>query len=144
MEAYRLEDAQRAIVAMGSTAGPAKDVVDQLREQGEKVGLLKLRLFRPFPAQILREALAKIPRVAVLDRAMSLGAMPPLFTEVSAALYGSSSQLQSYVYGLGGREIYTDDLEGVFAELKESLGPTRYIGLKIPIPSPQALAPGEG
>jgi len=136
VEAYRLEDAQRAMVVIGSTAGTAKDVVDKLREQGEKVGLLKLRLFRPFPAQILRDTLARIPRVAVLDRAMSLGAFPPLFTEVSAALYGSSVQLQSYVYGLGGREIYTDDLEGVFAELKESLRPTRYIGLKGVVPSP--------
>jgi len=130
VESYGLEDADRAIVAIGSTAGTTKDVVDALRQRGEKVGLLELRLFRPFPAKALREALAKVSKVAVLDRAMSLGAFPPLFAEVSAALYGSPVQLQSYVYGLGGREIYTEDLEQVFAELQKPLGPSRFIGLK--------------
>ncbi|HEU4742557.1 MAG TPA: hypothetical protein VFS50_13265 [Meiothermus sp.] len=129
-EAYRLEDAERAIVVMGSTAGTTKDTIDRLREKGEKVGLLKLRLFRPFPAQAIREALIHVPKVAVLDRAMSLGGFPPLFAEVSAALYGSPVGLQSYVYGLGGREIYGEDLERVFDELNEPPGPTRYVGLR--------------
>lgn len=130
LEAYRLEDAERALVAIGSTAGTAKEVVDTLRQQGEKVGLLKLGLFRPFPARAVRQALTGAKKVAVLDRAMSLGSFPPLFAEVSAALYGGDAQLQGYVYGLGGREIYGEDLEQVFTELKEPAGSTRYIGLR--------------
>lgn len=130
LEAYRLEDAERALVVIGSTAGTAKEVVDTLRQQGEKVGLLKLGLFRPFPARAVRQALTGAKKVAVLDRAMSLGSFPPLFAEVSAALYGGDAQLQGYVYGLGGREIYGEDLEQVFTELKEPAGSTRYIGLR--------------
>ncbi len=130
LEAYRLEDAERALVVIGSTAGTAKEVVDTLRQQGEKVGLLKLGLFRPFPARAVRQALTGAKKIAVLDRAMSLGSFPPLFAEVSAALYGGGAQLQGYVYGLGGREIYGEDLEQVFTELKEPAGSTRYIGLR--------------
>lgn len=130
LEAYRLEDAERALVAIGSTAGTAKEVVDTLRQKGEKVGLLKLGLFRPFPARAVHQALAGAKKIAVLDRAMSLGSFPPLFAEVSAALYGGGAQLQGYVYGLGGREIYGEDLEQVFTELKEPAGSTRYIGLR--------------
>ncbi|WP_027891261.1 pyruvate ferredoxin oxidoreductase [Calidithermus chliarophilus] len=130
-ESYRLEDAERALVVMGSAAGTAKEAIDRLREQGEKVGLLKLRLFRPFPAQALREALAHVPHVAVLDRALSLGSFPPLYAEVCAALYGSPTRLQSYAGGLGGREIYTEDLMRLFGELAElPAGPTRYVGLR--------------
>lgn len=131
LESYRLEDAERALVVMGSAAGTAKEAIDRLREQGEKVGLLKPRLFRPFPAKVLREALAHVPKVAVLDRAMSLGSFPPLYAEVSAALYGSPVQLQSYVGGLGGREIYTEDLMQLFTDLAAlPAGPTRYVGLR--------------
>lgn len=129
IEAYRLEDADTALVLMGSTAGTAKDVVDQLREAGHRVGLLKLRLFRPFPIALLRQALAKVRRAIVLDRAMSLGGFPPLFAEVSAALYGSSTQLESWVYGLGGRETFGEDLQRLFLQAAQP-GQVGYLNLR--------------
>lgn len=129
IEAYRLEDADTALVLMGSTAGTAKDVVDQLREAGHRVGLLKLRLFRPFPIALLRQALAKVRRAIVLDRAMSLGGFPPLFAEVSAALYGSSTQLESWVYGLGGRETFGEDLQRLFLQAAQP-GQAGYLNLR--------------
>lgn len=129
IEAYRLEDADTALVLMGSTAGTAKDVVDQLREAGHRVGLLKLRLFRPFPIALLRQALAKVRRAIVLDRAMSLGGFPPLFAEVSAALYGSSTQLESWVYGLGGRETFGEDLQRLFLQAAQP-GQVCYLNLR--------------
>ena len=68
-EAYRLEDAERAVVMIGSAAGTTKDAIDRLREKGEKVGLLKIRLYRPFPADAIAEALKNVKAVAVMDRA---------------------------------------------------------------------------
>jgi pyruvate ferredoxin oxidoreductase alpha subunit len=115
LEAYRLDDAERAIVALGSTAGTVKDVVDELREEGERVGLLRLVSFRPFPAAALAEALADVRSVAVLDRADSPGGTPPLRAEVAAALYGSGAELSGYVYGLGGRDLHPEDVRAVLA-----------------------------
>ena len=86
VEPYRLEGAERAIVALGSTAGTVKDVVDALRERGEPVGMLRIGSFRPFPTEAVREALEDVAHVAVLDRADSPGGPPPLFAEVAAAL----------------------------------------------------------
>lgn len=132
IEAYRLEDAERAIVVLGSTAGTAKDVVDELRSEGEKVGLLKIRLFRPFPDEAVFNALYRVRSAAVLDRAMSFGSFGPLYTEVSRALYESGIDLQNYIYGLGGRDIYPDDIKSVFNNLKEIPGSRamQYLGLR--------------
>ena len=104
-----------AIVALGSTAGTVKDVVDELREEGEPVGLLKLTSFRPFPADAIAAALHGIDSIVVLDRADSPGGTPPLHAEVAAALYGSSSQLSGAVYGLGGRDLHPADIRAAFA-----------------------------
>jgi pyruvate ferredoxin oxidoreductase alpha subunit len=114
-EAYRLEDATRAIVALGSTAGTVKDVVDDLRDEREPVGLLKLVSFRPFPAQAVAAALEGCWRVAVLDRADSPGGTPPLHAELAAALYGSGLELDGHVYGLGGRDLHPPDVRAVFS-----------------------------
>jgi pyruvate ferredoxin oxidoreductase alpha subunit len=115
VDAYRLHGAERAIVALGSTAGTVKDVVDELRDEGEVVGLLKLTSFRPFPAVELAAALEGVERVAVLDRADSPGGRAPLHAEVAAALYGSGAALEGHVYGLGGRDLHPSDIRAVFA-----------------------------
>jgi pyruvate ferredoxin oxidoreductase alpha subunit len=119
IEAYRTEDADRVVVAMGSTAGTIKDAVDELRDEGERVGLLKIVSFRPFPAEAIAVALAGVDEVIVLDRADSPGGTPPLHAEVAAALYGSSSTLRGHVYGLGGRDFHPEDVRAVFAHARE-------------------------
>lgn len=125
LEEYRLDGATRAIVALGSSAGTVKDVVDELREEGEAVGLLKIASFRPFPAAAVAAALAGVEKVIVLDRADSPGGAPPLHAELAAALYGSGCELEGSVYGLGGRDLHPVDIRAVFAG--ESLS---YIGLR--------------
>jgi pyruvate ferredoxin oxidoreductase alpha subunit len=119
IEPYRLEDADYAVVAMGSTAGTLKDIVDELRADGKKVGSIKLRLFRPFPAQELAKTLEGLKGVAVLDRAVSIGASGPLFPEVRSALYDTRERpkLKNYIYGLGGRDIKPEELKHVYKQL---------------------------
>jgi pyruvate ferredoxin oxidoreductase alpha subunit len=112
-EAYRLDDAATALVCLGSSAGTAKDVVDDLRADGEAVGLLKLCSFRPFPAEVARAVLADARTVAVLDRADSPGGAPPLFADVAAALLPDPPVLRSHVYGLGGRDLHPADIRAV-------------------------------
>jgi pyruvate ferredoxin oxidoreductase alpha subunit len=125
IEAYRLEDAERAIVCLGSTAGTVKDVADELRADGRRVGALKIGSFRPFPAERVQAALRNAKAVAVLDRADSPGGHPPLFAEVAASLYGCAPVLRSHVYGLGGRDLHPDAIRDVFA----FEAPT-YLGLR--------------
>jgi len=120
-EPYRLEDAEVAVVAANSTAGTAKVVVDQLRDGGLKVGLLKPRVFRPFPAKELADALRHLRAVAVMDRSISFGAMDnagPLFLELMAALalHGVQVPIADYVYGLGGRDILPREIEQVYRD----------------------------
>jgi pyruvate ferredoxin oxidoreductase alpha subunit len=115
LEAYRLDDAEHAVVALGSSAGTAKDVVDDMREEGQAVGLLKIASFRPFPATAVRKALAGVARVSVLDRADSPGGAPPLHAEMATALFGSDAWLNGHVYGLGGRDLHPEDIRAVFA-----------------------------
>ena len=104
IERYRCDGARTVIVAMGSMCGTARDAVDALRDQGEAVGLLKVRLFRPLPVQALREALAGVPEVLVLDRNYSPGHGGMLHQELRAALYGMTGapQLHGYLAGVGG------------------------------------------
>jgi pyruvate ferredoxin oxidoreductase alpha subunit len=132
IESYKLDDAERAIVVLGSTAGTVKDIVDELREAGEKVGVLKIRSFRPFPDEKIRTILTGLKSVAVFDRAMSFGSHGPLFSEVSRALYGSDVKLSNYIYGLGGRDLFPADIKKIYEELKQpSLqNDMRYIGLR--------------
>ncbi|MFQ6082348.1 MAG: transketolase C-terminal domain-containing protein [Candidatus Aminicenantia bacterium] len=121
-EEYKMEDAEIAIVTMSSAAGTAKEAVDQLREKGKKVGLIKLRVFRPFPAEKLAESLKKLKAVAVLDRASSPGAQgAPLFTEIRSALFDYSirPKVVDYVYGLGGRDIAPEHFREVYSRLEK-------------------------
>jgi pyruvate ferredoxin oxidoreductase alpha subunit len=125
VEEYRLDGAERVLVCMGSTAGTAKDVVDELRDEGEAVGLLRICSYRPFPEARVQEALASAAEVIVLDRADAPGSRGPLATEVAATLYGSGTELRGHIYGLGGRELHPDDLREIFAG---DVG--RFVGLR--------------
>jgi len=120
-EEYKMDDAEVAVVIINSTAGTAKEVVDKLRAQGVKAGLLKIRVFRPFPVTEIAKALSKCKAVAVMDRADSLnGAGGPLFTDVTSAMYGRADGVKmiNYIYGLGGRDVKVDDIEVVYNELQ--------------------------
>ena len=120
-EEYRMDDAEVCIVVMSSAAGTGKDAVDELRAEGKKIGLLKPRVFRPFPHHEIAEALKKMTAVAVLDRSSAPGAFgAPLFTEVRSALYDYEKRpkMVNYVYGLGGRDIKVEH----FREVAEKLG----------------------
>ncbi len=138
-ESYHLEDADRAIVMIGSAAGTAKDAIDQLRDQGEKVGLLKIRLYRPFPGEAIAEALKNVKAVAVMDRAEGYSNQGgPLGADVMSALFRARSQALAvnYIYGLGGRDVRVEHIEEVFAALQtvidnDDAGETyRYLGIR--------------
>lgn len=138
-EAYRLEDAERAVVMIGSAAGTTKDAIDRLREKDEKVGLLKIRLYRPFPADAIAEALKNVKAVAVMDRAEGYSNHGgPLGADVMAALFRarSAALAANIIYGLGGRDVRVEDMEQVFEDLQTMIdqndaGETyRYMGLR--------------
>jgi len=120
IEEYKLEDADLALVLIGSTAGTAKAAVDQLRDAGVKAGLVKLRVFRPFPGEELARALAHTQAVAVMDKSEGFSANGgPIFAETRSALYDLRNRphLVNIVYGLGGRDVKTEDIERVFGRL---------------------------
>ncbi len=121
-ENYRMDDAETAIVAIGSTCGTAKEVVDLLRSEGKKVGLVKVRVFRPFMNEIIVDVLKNVKAVAVLDRSVSFGAFGgPLFMEVRNAFYNyaGAPHMINYIYGLGGREINIDLLKQVYLDIEQ-------------------------
>lgn len=121
-EEYKLEDAEVAIVIINSTAGTAKAVVDQLREKGVKAGLLKIRMFRPFPAKEIMEALKGKKAVAVMDKSeMFATTGGPVFNEVRSAMFDDACDVKviSYIYGLGGRDVRTIHIEEVYNNLLE-------------------------
>ncbi|WP_294463695.1 pyruvate ferredoxin oxidoreductase [uncultured Anaerofustis sp.] len=121
-EEYKLEDADYAVVIIGSAAGTTKDTIDEMRQEGKKVGLLKIRVFRPFPGEEIAKALEKVKSVAIMDRAESFNTQGgPLGAEVMSSLYkaNNSSKAINYVYGLGGRDVTVDDMRKVFETLEE-------------------------
>lgn len=138
-EEYCMEDAETAVVIIGSAAGTTKDAVDALRAKGEKVGLIKIRLYRPFPAEELADALKNVKAVAIMDRAEGYtNHGGPLGADVMSALYRAKSNALAvnYVYGLGGRDVRVEDMEGIYATLKQIVkdgdaGETyRYLGIR--------------
>lgn len=119
-EEYMLDDAEIAIVVLGSTAGTAKEVVKALRADGVKAGLLKLRVFRPFPACEIVRALQGKKAVAVMDRSDSFNAVSgPVFAEVRSAMYGmeNAPAIVDYIYGIGGRDVTMDHIKSVYDDL---------------------------
>ena len=140
-EEYKMEDAEYVVVCMNSTAGTAKYTVDELRSKGVKAGLLKVRMFRPFPAEEIAEALSKssIKSVAVLDKSDSLNAAGgALYEDITSAMYVNKKSVPvvSYVYGIGGRDTTADQIESVFEDLQKInkddkvVDPYRYLGLR--------------
>jgi pyruvate ferredoxin oxidoreductase alpha subunit len=120
-ETYRLDDADIAIVILSSAAGTTKDIIDQYRDKGIKAGLLKPRLFRPFPFEEVADALKNVKALAVLDRADSFGGLGPLYSEISGALINLKKRpvMINKIYGLGGRDYLPDQAEQVLNELVE-------------------------
>ena len=138
-EEYKLDDAEVAIVCMNSTAGTTKFVVDNLRNKGIKAGLLKLRVFRPFPVEEISKALSHLKAIAILDKADSLNAAGgALFQDVTSAMYVNNCHVPAvnYIYGIGGRDTKADDIEKVYEDLLEIVkdgkidNPYRYLGLR--------------
>ncbi len=138
-EEYRTEDADYIMLIIGSAAGTAKQAVDELREEGKKVGVLKLRVFRPFPAKEIAEALKNCKAVAIMDRCESYnGNGGPLGSEVTAGLYRNKVLIEAvnYIYGLAGRDFTVEDAKVVFAKLENAITTGtpveqyQYIGLR--------------
>jgi pyruvate ferredoxin oxidoreductase alpha subunit len=126
VEGYRLEDADTAIVAMGSICGTTKDAIDEMRDEGKKVGLLKIRVFRPFPSEDVAKALAHVKRVAVLDKNISLGAKGAVALEVKDALYSSGIPVKDYIIGLGGRDVRKKDIKAIVELVEKGQGDMFY------------------
>ena len=123
VEGYCMEDAEEAVVSLGSMSGTAKYVIDQLRAQGRKAGALKVVSFRPFPYQKVREALGNTRKIAVIDRTAGLGGQgAPLWTETAAAMKDSGKPVINYIAGLGGRDVSMYTIENIFADLAENNG----------------------
>ena len=139
VEAYEMDDADIALVVLGSTAGTAKAAIDRARADGIRVGLLKIRVFRPFPWTIIANLLSKVKVVGVMDRALSFnGEGGPLFTDIKAALYTAPAhpQVINYIYGLGGRDTTALQIRKVIEQLarvakgEEAPEPIQWVGLR--------------
>lgn len=133
VEEYQIKDAEKVIVAMGSVCGTIKEVVDEQRAKGKKVGLLRIISFRPFPYARVYEALKDVPKIAVLDKSVSLGAYAPIAVEIKAAFYGKKKApkvISSFVAGLGGRDITLESVHEVFRRLNAKEVNSDFIDLK--------------
>ena len=138
-EEYQLEDAEYAVVAIGSVCGTAKDAVDAMRAKGVKAGLLKIRVFRPFPGEEIGEALKHCKAIAIMDRSESYSSQGgPLGAEVTAALYRAKATAETVniMYGLSGRDVKVEDMEQVYESLRklaageEHFAEYPYLGLR--------------
>ena len=139
-EEFMMEDAEVAIIVLNSTAGTTKAVVKNLREKGIKAGMIKLRVFRPFPAEEIAKAVSHVKALAILDKADGLNAAGgPVFTDVTSAMYSngiSNVKTIGYIYGIGGRDVKTNDIESVYNHLleikdKEDIGNVyNYLGVR--------------
>ncbi len=138
-EEYKSQDADYIIVCMNSTAGTTKYVVDKLREKGIKAGLVKVRMYRPFPVEEIAKALSNAKVVAILDKSDSLnGAGGALFEDVTSSMYTQQTYVPTvnYIYGIGGRDTKAEDIESVFEDLqkidisKKIEDPYRYLGVR--------------
>jgi len=135
VDKYRLEGAKTAIVAMGSVVGTIREVVDELREKDEKVGLLKIRAFRPFPKEAIYDALKDVDNIIIMEKALSMGSGGILLNETRSAFYGKKRQpkISGFIVGLGGRDVpnksiinavkkaESKDVEDFFVDLREEL-----------------------
>ncbi len=150
IDSYGAEDAEVVVIAMGSTVGTLREAVDVLRREGAKVGLIKVRCFRPFPAEEVRQAASGADAVAVVDRAMSFGFQGVLATDVKAALYDAPAANRPVVMGtmagFGGREVTIDTVREIVKVARQALDghlpapdDSNFIGLKpelLPVAGP--------
>ncbi|MFQ5613271.1 MAG: pyruvate ferredoxin oxidoreductase [Anaerolineae bacterium] len=154
IDAYQMDDAEMALVILGSEAGRVKNVVDAMRGDGQKVGVLRIRAVRPFPDEEIVRQLLGLRAVAVMDRSFAPGAVgAPMFHEIRSALFdyrSSAPPIINRIYGLGGRELRDADIEAVFAELEalaagdETVPSVRMVGLRgAPLPTWADLRPVE-
>ena len=123
IEKFMMDDAEEAIVIIGSSAGTAKEAVQELRAQGKKVGLIKVRAFRPFPSEDICDALKNVKAFAVMDKDDSFnGHCGPMYAEVASSMFAAGvcgPKGISYIYGLGGRDVRVESIQKVFAELEQ-------------------------
>ena len=121
LDRYRMDDAEYALVAIGTAATTSRLVVDQLREEGKKAGLIRLRFMRPFPKEELREAVAGLKALGVFDRSVAFNSYGPVFTEVRNALYGSGLPITDHIAGLGGRDLTPEGLAKAYLVIEGSM-----------------------
>ncbi|RLG14724.1 MAG: pyruvate ferredoxin oxidoreductase [Candidatus Nanohalarchaeota archaeon] len=132
-EEYKSKDAEIVFIVLNSTAGTVKATIDDLRKKGNKAGMIKIKLYRPFPCAEIADALKNAKKVIVLDRSLSFGAVPPVCSDIKNALYNSENRPEviSYVFGLGGKNIYEKDIEEAYYSVKNNMYEKHinYIGL---------------
>ena len=131
-EKYRVDDASTVVVALGSMAGTIKDVVDELRDLGEKVGILRLICYRPFPREALYEALSGAENIVIMEKCISLGASGPVATDFRSVFQGrpASPRISGFVLGLGGRDVTTDNIRDAIHKAQKKLVDADFVGLK--------------
>ncbi len=120
LETYQMEDAEMALITLGTATSTARVVVDELREQGKKAGVIKMRFMRPFPINQLRELATNLKALGVFDRALALNGYGPVFTEVRNALYGMEIPITDHIGGLGGRDLLPSNLRSMYEIVERS------------------------
>ena len=138
IDTYMVEDADTVIIAIGSTAETIEEVIDRRRKNGEKVGVIAIRMFRPFPEEEIISALKNVKNIAVMDKVMDYSLNGgPLYKEIISAIYDMKEKdkniiVSNYIYGIGGRDIGVDDIEGIFDGILDNSNDEkiRYVGLK--------------
>ena len=146
IDTYMVEDADTVIIAIGSIAETVEEVVDRRRKNGEKVGVIAIRMFRPFPSEEIISALKNVKNIAVMDKVMDYSLNGgPLYKEIISAIYDMKEKdeekdklrdkniiVSNYIYGIGGRDIGVDDIEGIFDDILDNSNDEkiRYVGLK--------------
>lgn len=132
-ESYKTEDADYILITLGSISGLVREIVDKLREQGEKVGLLRIRYMRPFPNEEIAKAVKNAKAVGVLEKDISFGNEGTVYTNVNSALQkaGISIPTSDYIGGLGGRNISPGEIENIFEELKQEKSAVKFLGIEV-------------
>lgn len=132
-ENYRTDDADYILITLGSISGLVREIVDKLREQGEKAGLLRIRYMRPFPNEEIAKAVKNAKAVGVLEKDISFGNEGTVYTNVNSALQkaGISIPTSDYIGGLGGRNISPGEIENIFEELKQEKSAVKFLGIEV-------------
>jgi pyruvate ferredoxin oxidoreductase alpha subunit len=130
IDAYKCEDADIVLVAMGSLCGTIREIVDDLRDEGEKVGMLKIRTYRPFPTDDIIKALDNASKIAVLDKSISFGMGGIIYTDLKTKIPADVADIYGFVLGLGGRDITPKEIREVYDKTKNPTQDVTWIGLK--------------